>query len=474
MKKKKTGCRICAALAASIIFLNSITVTAAEPPEEASQPKWSDAFALMEYVGENCYQLEGDNWEWIDKDDVSSELPYYKEGMLLASASKEKTYASFVEETGAFAETNHGEENDALQGNAASQYNDFYAAGVALVDSVKPATGTKYIDDIVGTWNSFWSEKDKPLWKKVESGQIIVVDAAASAPDTASMNPGTYWVLDADLMQYGNIIDDENSVWKAWDADGSWEAHNGGPDIDRSDLQNCISLVTSAYNILLDNLHEGTKGSQASEPETPPTPVVKEEPTTAPTEEEPPAEENAGAPSSTAEESPALVPANEVLFSNGTRRPSTLEGVYGNTFVSGAVYQDEQDRIKQAAGLTNEEIQAGTVIKYYICSSLNKEMNQKMFQDVTAQGYSLLGVMKNDLYRLNHGDIRSIKTTSETLTVVLGIPSHLKNGLYDFVIFCYDENGNLVVLKDTDTDSATITVQARNFGYWAVGYQNKQ
>lgn len=471
MKKKKTGSRICAALAASIIFLNSITVTAAGPPELTASPKWSDAFALMEYVGENCYELEGSNWEWIDKDDVSSELPYYKEGMLLASAPKEKTYAAFVEETGAFAETNHGEENDTLQGDAASEYNAFYDAGVALVDSVKTATGTKYIDDIVGTWDSFWSEKDEPLWKKVESGQIIVVATAADAPDIASMNPGTYWVLDADLTQYGNIVDDEDSVWKAWETNGSWEAHEGGPDISRSEMQNCISLVTSAYNTLLGSLHEGTKGSQISRPEPSLTPAAEEK---TPAEGENPAEENAGALSSTVEESPAPAPANEVLFSNGAKSQSTLEGVYGNTFVSGAVYQDAQAKIKQAAGLTNEEIQAGTVVKYYICSSLNKEMNKKMSQDVTAQGYRLLGVMKNDLYRLNRGDIRSIKTTSETLTVVLGVPSHLKNGQYDFVIFCYDENGNLVTMKDTDTDNATITVQARNFGYWAVGYQNKQ
>lgn len=458
MKKKKTGSRICAALTASIIFLNSITVIAAEPPEQAASPKWSDAFALMDYVGENCYELEGSNWEWIDKDDVSSELPYHKEGMLLASAPKEKSYAAYIEGNGAFAEDNHGDADDALTGEAASQYDAFYTAGIALVDSVKTATGTKYIDDIVGTWDSFWTEKDAPLWEKVESGQIIVVDTAADAPDTASMSPGTYWVLDSDLTQYGNIVGDENSVWKSWDENGSWEAHDGGPDIDRSDLQDCISLVTSAYNTLLGNLHEGTKSSQTSEPKSSLTPA---------------AEENVGT-SSIAEESPAPAPANEVLFSNGARSQSTLEGVYGNTFVSGAIYQDAQAKIKQAAGLTNEEIQAGTVVKYYICSSLNKEMNKKMSQDVAAQGYRLLGVMKNDLYRLNHGDIRSIKTTSETLTVVLGVPSHLKNGQYDFVIFCYDENGNLVTMKDTDTDNATITVQARNFGYWAVGYQNKQ
>lgn len=476
MKKKKYGSRIFAALTASLIFLNSMTAIAAEPPEKVTQdPKWSDAFALMDYVYDNCYQFaenDAGNWEWLDVADVSSELPYFKEGMRLASAPKEQAYSAFIDENNgtkpAFHEDNHGEAENALTGDAANSYSNFYDAGVALAGSVKTATGTKYIDDIVGTWDSFWEEYDKLFWDKITNGEIIVVESAGNAPDTASMNPGTYWVLEADMARYSDVVGDENAVWNSWEENGLWEAHNGGPDIERSELLSCLNLVTSAYNTLLETLHEGTKGTQPSAPATSLTPSEKKE------EKDSSSSTKESASETAVEEAPAPVIVNEVVFSNGAKKQSSLEGVYGNTFVSGAVYQDEQNKIKQAADLTNEEIQAGTTVKYYICNSLDKTMNEKLSKEVTAQGYRTLGVMKNDLYKMKKSDIRLIKTTSETLTVVLGVPSYLKNGQYDFVIFCYDENGNLVELKDTDMDNSTITVQARNFGYWAVGYKNKQ
>lgn len=97
-----------------------------------------------------------------------------------------------------------------------------------------------------------------------------------------------------------------------------------------------------------------------------------------------------------------------------------------------------------------------------------------MSQAVSVQGYRLLGIMNNDLYKLNKSGIHLIKTTSEPLTVMIGVPSYLRNGQYDFSIFCYDEYGNLIVMDDIDTDKATITVQAKSFGYWAVGYRNKK
>lgn len=438
-----------------MMLFSSITVIAAAPPEQADQPKWKDVFDLMEYVGANYY--EQDLEDQLDLDDVSSELPYYKAGSLIGSARKEQAYAAYIEGDGIFSEENCNDDGDAeLEGDAAECYNDFYAAGIDLVDSLKTATGEKYIDDIIGIWDNFWLEYSDPLWEKVENGEIIVVSSEADAPDTASMVPGTYWVLESDLDAFGRVVDYDTSEWKIWDDQNLWEAHNGGPDILRSDLQNCINTVTSAYNTLFDRLHEGTKGSQTSETEKPLTSAAEE------------------VSASAAEESPAPVAVNEVTGSNGAKSKSSLEGIYCNTFVSGAVYKDEQEKIKQAAGLTKEETEAGTVIKYYICSSLDKAVNEKLSRDVSGQGYQLLGIMKNDLYKLNKGEINLIKTTSEPLTVILGVPSRLKSDQYEFAVFCYDENGNLVVMKDTDTDKSTITVQAGSFGYWAVGYQNKQ
>lgn len=452
MRKRKTSCRIFAAITASVLLFGSITAFAA-PPTQANDPAWKDVFELMEYVGQNYYERNPE--EQLDADDVSSELPYYKSGTLIGSALKEKAYAAYVEENGAFSEKNQGEESAKLTGDAASNYAAFYAAGTALVDSLKTATGTKYIDDIVGDWERFWTNQDEPLWEKVDNGQILPVRTEDDAPDTASMEPGTYWVLESDLEAYGNVIGDENAAWRTWDEQNLWEAHNGGPDIARSDLENCINTVTTAYNTLLDKLHEGTKKTQNPSAKKP----------LAPAEE--------GSPASAGEESPVPVTVNEVIPSDGSRIQSSLEGVYCDTFVSGVIYKDQQEKIKQA-GLTEKEIRSGTFLRYYICNSSNKAINKILSQAVSVQGYRLLGIMNNDLYKLNKSGIHLIKTTSEPLTVMIGVPSYLRNGQYDFSIFCYDEYGNLIVMDDIDTDKATITVQAKSFGYWAVGYRNKK
>lgn len=456
MKKKKTVFRIFAVITAFMMLLSNITVIAAEKPEQAASPTWQDVFDLMDYVGENFYDKKPA--EWLEVDDVSSELPYYPQGTLIASTNKEQAYAAFVENDGSFAEKNHGDAETSLDGDAASNYADFYAAGIALVNCLKTATGTKYIDDIASTLDNFWTKNNDPFYAKVEADQIIIVSSEDEAPDTASMEQGTYWILQSDFDTYDNAIETALTTTQGWEDSNLWTAHNGMPDIPRADMLKVINDVTSAYNTLLEKLHEGTKSSKE-----PVSNLAAADTSSA----------SSGKGSQTEEpQTPVIV--NEVTFSNGFKSQSTLEGVYGNTFVAGAIYNDDQTQIKQAVGLTEEEIKSGVVVKYYICNSLNKAMNEKLSQAVSAQGYRLLGVMKNDLYRLNKGDIRLIKTTSETLTVILGVPSHLKSDQYEFVIFCYDENGNLTTLKDTDTDKSTITVQAKSFGYWAIGYQIKK
>lgn len=433
------------------MLLSNITVIAAGevPAKNTNDPTWHDVFALQEYVGTNCYDLV-DKDSWMNVDDVSNYLPYYKQGTLLASATKEQAYSACVDDGFSEEDCKGKGEDDSLSNDAIAKYGSLYDAGIALVNSVKTATGEKYTDDISPQLNSFWEEKDKLLWQKVDTGQIIAVSFENEAPDTASMEQGTYWVLESDLDTYGDITSEASSTCESWE--NLWSSGlDGMPDISRSEMQNVLNTVTSAYNTLLGKLHEGTKSSK-----------------------EPVSSLTAANTDSQAEEPQDPVIVNEVTFSNGAKSQSSLDGVYGNTFVAGAIYNDDQTQIKQAAGLTEEEIKSGVVVKYYICNSLNKTMNEKLSQAVSAQGYRILGVMKNDLYRLNKGDISLIKSTSETLTVILGVPSHLKSDSYEFVVFCYDENGNLTALKDIDTDKSTITVQAKSFGYWAIGYQKKQ
>lgn len=460
MKKRKTGKRILSIIIAFVMLLSSMTVLAVErPSKNAGTPTWGDVWAIQEYVGEQIYSLteeEGGN-ELSFEDDPAGEAAYRKSGLKMVAVSLETAYAADCSERYFNNPPEDAEDSTELTGDQASNYSTLYDAGMAMVDGIVIATGTKYIDDIVSDYDGFWDNYDTPLRNRIDAGQIVVVDIANDevAPDITTMDQGTYWVDLADMETYDNAVAAQESTQNSWE----WEGHNGGPDILRTEMQGVISALTSAYNTLISKLHEGTKV------------------TAVPAEDLKPAENlkmvSKSSSSSKQEEETAPVLVNEVLFSTGTKKQSSIEGVYGQTFVAGTIFNDEQAKIRQAAGLSEEEIKGGVAIKYYICNSINKKINEKLSDVVTGQGYKVLGIMNCDLYKLNKGEIAKIKTTAEALTVTIGVPEKLRNEKYEFVVMCYDEGGNLVTMQDLDTDKNTITVQTNSFGQWAIGYKAK-
>ncbi len=466
MKPKKMSRRLLAAVLMSVMLFSSATVFAADKPSKNdSAPTWGDVFGIIDYVAEAVY-ARYDRGELDYADDVDKEKHYREPGTLLVSVPKEQAYARFIENDGVYAGDGVWENDPEteLTGDAKSSYGSFYDAGMAFVDSVTTADGKYYVDDIIGTYDDFWTGKDEPLWKKVEGGQIISVASEDEAPDVTTMSKGTYWVLESDLDDYVAAIESATDVSDTWE--GKWEADNGSSTVERTEVQQCITTVTNAYNTLLGKLHEGTKQTVPSADSSESTDSLT------PAESGPASSGN----ESRSEEEAAPVIVNEVTFSTGAKAQSSLNGVYvpGSNFVAGCIYQGEPAQISQAVGLSEAEINRGVVVKYYICNSMNKTINAILSQNVSGQGYKVLGVMNNDLYRLDNGSIRKIRTTAGALTVVLGIPENLRNEQYEFVIMCYDENGNLVTMQDTDTDKATITVKSMNFGYWAIGYRTKK
>lgn len=454
MKLKKMNRRLLAAVLALGMLLSSATVFAAErPSKNESKPTWGDVYAIADYVAEKTY-ARYDAGEIDYAEDVEKDSHYRAPGTLLMSAPKEQVYCAFIEGNGVYAdEWGHDGEEELPDGKKES-YGSYYDAGMAFVDSVTEADGLYYTDDIMDLIVDFWKSKDEPLWEKVESEQIIVVESEDDAPDVTTMNKGTYWVLQSDLGAYGSAIDSAGNTEEGWD--DRWEDENN--PVTRAEVQQVLNSLTGAYNTLLGKLHEGTIQTASSSDSL--TPAKSES-------------VSSGNGSQSEEESAPVI-VNEVVFSTGAKVQSSLKGVYGSNFVAGCIYQGEPAQISQAAGLSEAEIKSGVVIRYYVCSSLNKTMNATLSQAVSGQGYKVLGVMNNDLYRMDKGNISKIKTTGEALTVVLGIPKNLRNEQYEFVIMCYDENGNLVTMQDIDTDKATITVKAVNFGYWAIGYHTKQ
>ncbi len=464
MKLKKMCRRLLATVLMSVMLFSSATVFAAnKPSKNDSAPTWGDIFAIMEYVGAEVYDRY-DAGELDYADDIEKDSHYVAPGTILVSTPREQTYAAFIENGGVYAGDDvwTNDPGTALSGDAQSSYSSFYDAGMAFVDSVTTADGKYYTDDIIGTYDNFWTGKDEPFWEKVDSGQIISVASEDEAPDVTTMSKGTYWVLESDLDAYAAAVESATNVSDTWDA--KWEADNGRSTVERAEVQQCITTVTNAYNTILGKLHEGTKSTVSSEDS------EDSEDFLTPAESEPVSSGNG----SQSEKESAPVIKNEVTFSTGVKVQSSLKGVYSSSFVVGCIYQSEPAQISQAVGLSEAEIKRGVVVKYYICNSLNKAMNATLSQTVSGQGYKLMGVMNNDLYILDNGNISKIRTTGEALTVVLGIPENLRSEQYEFVIMCYDENGNLVTMQDVDTDKATITVKSMNFGYWAIGYRTKK
>lgn len=449
MKQTKIS-RLLAAVAAVVMLFSSMTVLA-DAPSKADTPTWQDVFDMLEYVGENVYDKDPD---FVN--DVSEESPYKKEGTLLGDAGKEQAYCAFVEGSGVFAPDNLGDDGEAeLEGDAASKYGDFYDAAIALIGSVQEASGTKYVDDIMGEYDSFWETYDKSIWDGVDSGQIITVDSAEDAPDTATMKKGTYWVLGSDLETYGSAVETVSNTSNNW----QW-GEKGPSNFTRSDVQQCIASVKAAYNTLLGQLHEGEIASKSGKSSK----KLKTASYVSDSSED----------SQPEEETPAPPPANEVTFSGGVKRQTSLAGEYCQTCMAGVIHTDGQEKIRQAAGLSEKEIADGAVIKCFICNSRNQAMNEILTKTGSAQGYKVWGVINCDLYKLYKGSVTPIRKTGEALTVVLGVPEKLRNDQYEFAVICYDENGNLVMMPDMDTDNATITVQAESFGAWAVLYRTRK
>lgn len=450
MKKKTLICRLLSVTAAVLVLLSGVPVFAASKPSLADNLQddddgWEALGQYMEALG----RLMGpDEFCTIDADkmNLSDAQKYYKSGTLLAPHTKMTAVDDGWDSNGFDVQYNLVKELDG---------------------SIVEATGSHYIDDSL-------FEKESAVWDKIEAvdsklnaGVIMLVADGEEAPDESVMDQGTYYVAENDVDAFWNAVESANGSMDAYRNGDDWKQvtiYPGGGepydtcDILQSDFESYISALESAYNTLLGALHEGTRE------------------TVVPVEKLEEAGKDSGSTSSASvKEEPKEEPmaVNQVIDSNGSKQMPGIEGVYIKPFMDGVICKDEKSRIYQAAGISREEMESGVVLKYYICNSTNKLMNEKLSKAAAESGLQTLGVLNNDLYKLYKGQITKLKSINEAVTVVLGIPEDLRSDKYEFTVMCYDEKGTLVVMQDTDSDPATITVQANVFGYWAVGYRLK-
>lgn len=456
MKKKKIYGGICAATLTAIMSLQCMTVLAVDAPSgmdelEESEEGWE---ALWGYMDEVC----GDPNIIIcdEKTSLSEAKKYFESGAYLVPYSK-------------VADVEKADQDD-------GSWDSVKDAVKAVYENSETADGSYCIsEDMTDQEVAMW-DKIEEMQTKCDDGDILIVSQDETQPDVSEMDPGTYWCTESEWESFWAGVDNaEDNVKNYRNYSGEeWEwkefeiyTYDGADDPERfmdvpkSAFQNYVSGLEEAYNNLVDILREGTKETASSESGSSRSKKLKRVSRSASDFSEKQEEESA----------PVLV--NEVTYANGTKQQSSIEGIYSRTFAAGTIFNDDQSKIKQAAGLSEEEIKDGARVKYYICTSLNKDMNQMLSDTVGGQGYQVLGVMNCDLYKLYRGETTKIRTMKEALTVTIGVPDHLRSDKYEFVVFCYDESGHFVIMPDLDTDVNTITIQAGTFGYWAVGYKIK-
>lgn len=449
MKKKKLCGGIFSAALASVIFCQSMTALAVSAPSDIDNLSDNDDGweALGGYMDEICNDPNVIIYDTSTQ--LSDAKKYFESGVYIVPYSKVNAAES------------------ALEGG---NWSDAKDAVKAVYQNSVEADGSYCISDDM-------FEKEAAIWGKIEeidakcsSDVIIVVGADEEEPDVAAMDQGTYWCKESEMDAFWSSVESANGSMDTYRNGDDWKTveiyfYDGSDsgtfaEVSKSAFESYVSGLESAYNTLVGQLQEGTREVTRSSGSKRLKKISDSE------------QDSSAEVSQQEEESmPALV--NEVVFANGTRQQPSIDGIYSRTFAAGTIFKDEKAKISQAAGLSEEEMKNGASVKYYICTSMNQEMNKQLSGAVTEQGYKIWGVMNCDLYKLYKGEVTKIRTTNQSLTVIIGVPETLRSDKYEFMVFGYDESGKLVTMQDMDTDINTITVQASTFGCWAVGYKTK-
>ncbi|MGN1180623.1 MAG: glycosyl hydrolase 53 family protein [Suilimivivens sp.] len=162
---------------------------------------------------------------------------------------------------------------------------------------------------------------------------------------------------------------------------------------------------------------------------------------------------------------------NVVVPSKGGNIKSELSGIYQSGTVAGAVIMGTVKEIMAQAGLTEQEINDGVLVKYYICDTLEKNIKEALRKQAVADGYRVGTIINIDLYRLYKGKVDAIRNIPGSLEVKIGVPSYLYKEGRQFKLMAIDQNGKVIILEDLDEDDKTITVKANYFGPYAIIFE---
>lgn len=191
-------------------------------------------------------------------------------------------------------------------------------------------------------------------------------------------------------------------------------------------------------------------------------------------------EEQSSAPStggsSSNSEAVSEVPKNQVMASNGSVLKSTAPLYSSATDIKGAAVTTPKENVNTAAGLTQDDVNNGTNTKFYVGNVYKKDVKDSLKLAVDQMGGTLVSMLDIDLYTISKkGTVSNISTLSGEdqtgVDIVIGLPGHAAKDGRSFSLVYMDANGTAVEIKDSDNDAATMTVNLKRFGAFAVIYR---
>ncbi len=153
---------------------------------------------------------------------------------------------------------------------------------------------------------------------------------------------------------------------------------------------------------------------------------------------------------------------DKVQTLDGQVLESTVGGIYAAYSMNGIAVTTEYAAVASAAGLSAEQVAAGTNVKFYFCDSYVKEEKAALSSATDVLGKQVAAYINTDMYTIDKvGIIRRVRETSEEVTLVLGLPKRFINSNNTFSIIGIKPNGDTVILEVLDTDPNTITVNTQ-------------
>lgn len=164
----------------------------------------------------------------------------------------------------------------------------------------------------------------------------------------------------------------------------------------------------------------------------------------------------------------------EVVMSDGTTLTSA--GAMYNVVrgLNGAAVLTPQQDMNTRAGLTPQEVEAGSNAKLYMGNTYKAAEKALLTEAVSQTGATTVNMINIDLYSIaKSGLVANIKKPAgeEPVRLIIGLPDGAVKEGRSFSLVYMGEDGKAVEIPDLDSDPRTLTVDLTRFGAFAVTYR---